>query len=105
LCEAVTFTCESDVTATVVIGNVTEVCPAGTVTLFGTVRMPQVDSRYTVSATSGAPARVTVPVPDCPPTIVAGSVTEARLGSIVSEAAAVEPPMLTVTTACTGADS
>jgi hypothetical protein len=48
---------------------------------------------------------VTVPVPDCPPTIVAGSVTEARLGSIVTEVDAVEPPMLTVTTACSGADS
>src|ERR1700722_1943092 len=100
-----TVTCESDVTATVVIGNVTEVCPAGMVTLCGAVRMPQVDWRYTVSGTSGVPASVTVPVPDCPPTIVAGSVTEARLGSIVTEVAAVDPPMLTVTLACTGADS
>jgi hypothetical protein len=42
-----------------VMGNVTEVCPAGMVTMSGTVRMPQVDSRYPVSATSGAPVSVT----------------------------------------------
>jgi hypothetical protein len=67
VCQADTDTCESEVTVAVVIGNVTEVFPAGMVTLPGTVRMPQLDWRYTVSGVSGAPASVMVPVADCPP--------------------------------------
>ena len=43
VCQADTDTCESEVTVAVVIGNVTEVFPAGMVTLPGTVRMPQLD--------------------------------------------------------------
>jgi hypothetical protein len=45
VCHAFTNTCESEVTADVVMGNVTEVCPAGMVTLPGTLRMPSSDWR------------------------------------------------------------
>lgn len=43
VCQATTETCESEVTATAVIVNVAEVCPAVIETLQSTVRIPQVD--------------------------------------------------------------
>jgi hypothetical protein len=49
--QASTDACESEVTATVVIGKVTEVCPAGMVTVPGTVRVvPSLDAGTVTAA-------------------------------------------------------
>jgi hypothetical protein len=61
------------VTGTVVIVNVTVVCPAGTVTLAGTVAAVLVSDRDTTAPPVGAvPFSVTVPVEETPPTTVDG---------------------------------
>lgn len=61
------------VTGTVVIVKVAVFCPAGTVTLAGTVAAALVSDRDTTAPPVGAfPFSVTVPVEETPPTTVAG---------------------------------
>lgn len=62
----------------VVIGKVAEADPAGIVTVPGTLRMPDVESRLTVVAVSTGPAMLIVPVALAPPSIDVGSVNDSR---------------------------
>ena len=70
---AVTVTGVSDETGLVLILNVAEVAPAGTVTLAGTVALVEEDFNVTMVPPVGAPPeRVTVPVELVPPTTELG---------------------------------
>jgi len=63
-----TYTLTFAVTGTVVIGNVTVVVPAGTVTVAGTVTFTFVDAKVTTSPVGPAgEVKLTVPVVDAPP--------------------------------------
>ena len=64
-----TITNAHDVTSLAFIANVTEVWPAGTVTVAGRVIADELElERATTTPPGGAvPAKVTVPVADCPP--------------------------------------
>ena len=69
------------VTLAVVTGNVAEVEPCGIVTEAGTVALEfELESDKTAPPDPAAAVRLTVPVPDWPPTIVAG-LTETLLSA------------------------
>ena len=69
------------VTLAVVTGNVAEVEPCGIVTEAGTVALElELESDTTAPPDPAAAVRLTVPVPDWPPTIVAG-LTETLLSA------------------------
>ena len=69
------------VTLAVVTGNVAEVEPCGIVTEAGTVALElELESEITAPPDPAAAVRLTVPVPDWPPTIVAG-LTETLLSA------------------------
>ena len=97
------FTLATAVTLTVVIANVADVAPAGTVTETGTLAETlELVSVTTTPPAGAAPLRVTVPVTPAPPTTDAGftdtdlSETEAAAGFTVSAAVFETPPLFAV---------
>jgi hypothetical protein len=99
----VIFTLATAVTLTVVMANVADVAPAGTVTETGTLAETlEVVSVTTTPPAGAAPLRVTVPVTPAPPTTDAGftdtdlSETEAAAGFTVSAAVFETPPLVAV---------
>ena len=93
---AVSVTDVTAFTLAVVTANVAEVAPCGTVTVDGTLAAALALERDTTAPPEGAAAvSVTVPVPDCPPTMVLGD-TEIALrapegGSTVRPNASLAP--------------
>lgn len=99
----VMFTLATAVTLTVVIANVADVAPAGTVTLAGTAAETlELVSVTTTPPAGAAPLRITVPVTPAPPTTDAGftvtdlSETDAAAGFTVSAAVFETPPLVAV---------
>ena len=97
------FTFATAFTLTVVIVNVTDVAPAGTVTETGTLAETlELVSVTTTPPDGAAPLRVTVPVTPAPPTTDTGftvtdlSETEAAAGFTVSAAVFETPPLVAV---------
>ena len=97
------MTLATAVTLTVVIANVADVAPAGTVTETGTLAETlELVSVTTTPPAGAAPLRVKVPVTPAPPTTDAGftdtdlSETEAAAGFTVSAAVLETPPLVAV---------
>ena len=97
------FTLATAVTLTVVMANVADVAPAGTVTETGTLAETlELVSVTTTPPAGDAPLRVTVPVTPAPPTTDAGltvtdvSETEAAAGFTVSAAVLEIAPLVAV---------
>lgn len=89
------------VTARVLTVNVTDVAPAGTVTVAGTVALAELEVSLTTSPPVGAAElRFTVPVEGDPPTTAVGlSVTDVTIGAFtVTVVVAVVPTPVAVTT-------
>ncbi len=74
-----------EVTVTVFTVKVTDVAPAGIVTVAGRVALVESDANVMVSPPVGAgPVRVTVPVDEVPPVTDVGlSVTESSVGALM----------------------
>ena len=90
LMAAVIVADKSAATATVVIGNVADVCPAVIVTDAGTVTEGELDVRAIISPAGAALEIVTVPVevPVVPPTTVVGATVRlTTLGALIWSAA------------------
>ena len=97
------FTLATAVTLTVVMANVADVAPAGTVTETGTLAETlELVSVTTTPPAGAAPLRVTVPVTPAPPTTDAGltvtdvSETDAAAGFTVSAAVWETTPLVAV---------
>ena len=81
-----------DVTRLTVIGKLTELAPAGRVTLAGTEITLLLLEREMVSGVAAAPLKVMVPVDDCPLSRIEGTVSRANTAGCTVKPAVLDDP-------------